>query len=121
MHYLASPYTHSDPDVVLSRVDDTSRACAHLASINIHTISPILHWHHTALARALPTSHHYWLAYNHSLILRCDSVIFLTLDGWESSLGIIDELTFTRRHSIPHSFLTLEALLLLSAAEAHNL
>ena len=121
MHYLASPYSHSDPDVVLSRFNDTSRAAAHLASISIHTISPILHWHHTARTHSLPTSHNYWLTYNHSLIRHCDSVIFLTLDGWQSSLGLADELTFVRRLHIPHTFLTLDALLLLSAAEAHKI
>jgi hypothetical protein len=121
MHYLASPYSHPDPDVVLSRFNDTSRAAAHLASLSIYIISPILHWHHTALTHTLPTSHCYWRTYNHSLILRCDSIIFLTLDGWQASSGIADELTFARSENISYSFITLDALLLLSAAEAHKL
>jgi hypothetical protein len=121
MHYLASPYTHSDPEVVLSRYDDTLLAVSTLARLNIHVISPIILWHQAAITHSLPTSHHFWQSFNESLLTRCSSLILLQLDGWQSSAGIAHELNFAAAHQLPITHLTPSSLLLLSATEAHQL
>ena len=50
MIYLASPYTHDDPNVERERYESVCTVCAKFARLGKHVYSPIAHWHPIALA-----------------------------------------------------------------------
>jgi hypothetical protein len=102
MIYLASPYTHKDPDIVAARVLETQRVAVHLWVEHRKVVfSPIMHWHHAAIDQDLPTDAKSWQDYNEEIMMRCDAVYLLCLDGWESSVGMKAELEFATTLNLP--------------------
>src|SRR4051812_15243129 len=85
MIYLASPYSHDDPTVREERFREACRATAALIDVGEVVYSPIVHSHPLA-AHGLPTAWEFWEKQDRELIARCDEVVVLTLDGWESSV-----------------------------------
>jgi hypothetical protein len=104
-HYLASPYTHKDPDV-MNRRNLEAMECLHwLLEHRVWTYSPIVHCHPIALRWALPRSNDFWKEYNRNMLERARSMLILKVDGWESSEGIRDETDFARKRKIEVTFI----------------
>ena len=97
MIYLASPYSHPDKDVVADRVLQTQRLAVKLWTEYRRIIfSPVMHWHHAAIDQDLPTDAASWQDYNNKMILLCEVVCVVTLDGWEDSKGVAAEIAFAK-------------------------
>jgi hypothetical protein len=92
--YLASPYTHGDPEVVLNRYFAARRAMAHLMKRGLFVVSPIVIGHAAAEEVDLPTDYEFWWDFNACLMLRSCGMIILRLDGWQHSRGISAEQGF---------------------------
>lgn len=99
--YLASPYTHADPDVVTRRYLDAVRALAMLMRAGLHAISPIAMSHPAAVAYDLPGEFAYWQELDRKLIDACACVYVLALPGWTSSVGVADEIAYALAQGKP--------------------
>lgn len=102
--YLASPYSHPDPEVREKRFRDVCHAAGRLMRLGLHIYSPIAHSHPIAMQTDLPTSWEFWSAYDEAIISRCSEVRVLTIAGWETSIGITAEIEIANRLGIPVTF-----------------
>jgi hypothetical protein len=107
MIYLASPYSHPDPAAREERFHAACRAAAALLRAGHAVFSPIARSH--ALARhGLPADWTFWQRYDRDLLARCDAVVVLTLDGWETSVGVREEIRIARELGKPVRYLAPE-------------
>lgn len=104
--YLASPYSSTDPELVKERFLTTERATAKLMQRGITVYSPIVHCHEIATKFSMPTDAEYWQRFNHRFISVARKLLVLTLDGWEQSLGVRDEIRYAITHMKPIDYLT---------------
>lgn len=91
MIYLASPYSHPDPDVREQRYRAACHAAAELIQAGHIVFSPVIH-SHPLTAFGLPTGWEFWQRVDLALLERCDEVVVLKLEGWEESVGVHAEI-----------------------------
>lgn len=114
--YLASPYTPTEEQIAKhraaapgsadevaasikrARFDAVCRATAALMRAGVHVISPIAASHPVALAGELPGDFAFWQALDRELIDACAEVWVLAIDGWDTSVGIADEVEYALEH-----------------------
>ena len=94
MIYLASPYTHKQPEVEQLRYEQVMDITAHLMGLNCPVFSPIVHCHILAKKYKLPTDFSYWQSYSESAIVSCESFMIAAIDGWKDSRGVRTEYKF---------------------------
>jgi nucleoside 2-deoxyribosyltransferase len=100
--YLASPYSHPDPDVRQRRYVEACMAAAKLMEEGAAVFSPIAHGHSVAEHGGLPAmDHEFWMAQCLPWVERCDELVILTLDGWRESRGIQCEIAQASLVDIP--------------------
>ena len=90
--YLATPYSHPNPDVREERFRAVNKAAADLMRSGLHIYSPISHTHPIAMAGDLPLGWDYWQAYDRAILSACCKLIVLKLDGWKDSKGVAGEI-----------------------------
>ena len=91
MIYLASAYSHPDPDVREQRFFEACRAAARLMRAGKAVHAPICHSH--PIARfGLPTEWSFWEATDREHLARCTEVVVLLIDGWRESEGVRAEI-----------------------------
>lgn len=100
IHYLATPYTHTNPAVVQARVDETMRYAHALLAAGITVFSPILHCHHLALSHAMPTDAQFWWNYNKRHLEIFRRVIACQIDGWQQSRGMKMEIDWAQANGV---------------------
>jgi hypothetical protein len=91
MIYLASPYSHPDPQVREQRFHAASAAAAVLMRAGHQVFSPIAHGH-PLTQHGLPGDWRFWEPHARWCLERCDEVVVLMLDGWEASQGVQAEI-----------------------------
>lgn len=96
MIYLASPYSDPDPAVQEQRFDATCAAAGYLIGHGRLLFSPIAHSHPIAQRGGLQTDYAYWSIWNRQMIKACDELWVLMLDGWETSAGVLSEVSEAR-------------------------
>lgn len=100
MIYLASPYSHPDPDVREQRFEAACAAAAALLRAGHRVYSPIAHSH--PLTRyGLPGDWAFWERHDRWYLERCDEVVVLMLEGWDSSEGVQAEIDYATRLGKP--------------------
>lgn len=101
--YLASPYTHSDPETVDLRYRVACAAAAILMEEGHTVFSPIAHSHAIAdhLPDALRFNHDHWLRQDFAILEHCDELHVLPLPGWRDSRGVSTEIHFANARQIP--------------------
>lgn len=99
--YLASPYTHADPEVRRMRFEEAERALAWMLGKRIWAYSPIVHCHQLSIRNALPPNHEFWFEYDCAMIRASEGVAVLQIDGWEQSKGVRAELDFAAGICLP--------------------
>ncbi len=111
--YLASPYMHPDADVRLNRFNEAVRCMHWLLYQRIWTFSPIVHGHSIAVQFGMPKDAQFWTKFNEAILEKADEMLILTLDGWEDSKGIRDEVAFCcrpeRQYYIPIRYISPQA------------
>jgi nucleoside 2-deoxyribosyltransferase len=107
MIYLASPYSHPDPAVREERFHAACHAVAALLLAGEPAISPIAH-SHPLVELGLPADWTFWQRYDRDLLARCDAVVVLTLDGWETSVGVREEIRIAQELGKPVRYLAPE-------------
>ena len=93
MIYLASPFTHKDPEVQAVRARRAANAAADLMMAGEVIYSPIAHGCaiDTFLPRVLSLSHDFWMKQCLAILEKCDALYVLMLDGWDESVGLLLE------------------------------
>jgi nucleoside 2-deoxyribosyltransferase len=107
--YLASPYSHPDPVVVLERFHEVCRWSAALLADNINVISPIAHSHPISVASEGildPLNWEVWQKLDFTILDRCDQLWLCNMDGWRNSVGCKAEVQRARSQGKPCRLLT---------------
>lgn len=108
MIYLASPYSHANPQVVATRVQQTRMCFVNLLAAQRHVFSPILLCHEASILYELPGDAAYWQAMNEDFLSRMDEMYVLTLPGWQESKGIKMEIDFAEARLIPITYINVK-------------
>jgi len=90
--YLASPYTHPDPQVMQARYDSARTCINQMLMQGDHVFSPIVHGHPIAALGNLPHDFNWWQDRCLDWLERCDTLAVLVIDGWEESCGLQAEI-----------------------------
>jgi Domain of unknown function (DUF1937) len=109
--YLASPYSHKDPAVVLHRFNEVCRWTAALLAQDVKVISPIAHSHPVSAASGGlldPLDWATWQKLDFSILDRCDELWLCNMDGWRHSVGCEAEVKRAKREGKPCYLLTLK-------------
>jgi len=104
MIYLACPYTHPDPAVRQHRFREACRSSAALIRAGHVVFCPIVH-SHPLVEFDLPTDWQSWERIDREFLRRCDEIVVLMLEGWETSAGVRAELAFAAEVGLPVHFL----------------
>jgi len=100
--YLASPYTHEDKEVMISRYEEALQVSARLLKENYLVFSPIVHCHPIAIAHGLPRDYEFWQAYSDSFLLRwAEAIVVLLLPGALNSKGVQAEIVLAEGTGLP--------------------
>lgn len=104
--YLAQPYTHKCPLVRETRYHKALAAEAKIIRRGgICVINPIGMCHELSKSHTLPTGYEYWKERDRTLIERSDETWVLMMDGWRESVGVKDEIAYTRKLGKPIIYL----------------
>lgn len=94
LYYLATPYSHEDRKIVEKRYEDARDAAHKLTMLGYLLIEPIGMSHDKARVWDLPKGYEYWKERDRAYIDHCQGVIVYTMDGWDKSVGVKDEITY---------------------------
>lgn len=108
MIYIASPYSHDDPAVRHERFMAALRYANDLICEGEIAFSAIAYGHPFACYAAAPTDFLSWRALNHYMIALSRKVHVLTLDGWEQSAGVKDEILYATEIDKPIIFVEVD-------------
>ena len=108
MIYLASPYSHDDPNVRTQRFDDVCFMASLLMKRGFKVFSPIAHSHPIAVPWGLPDDIEFWKDFDFWFIDRCDEFWVLMIDGWDESKGIEKEIDFAEAIEKPIKYVDME-------------
>jgi nucleoside 2-deoxyribosyltransferase len=100
--YLASPYSHPDPEVKERRFEAACRAAARYMDRGFQVFCPIAHSHPIEkIGMDAIRNEAFWLHQDFAILRHCDRLVVLCLDGWTESRGIEREREFATCHGIP--------------------
>lgn len=91
--YLASPYSHRHSSVKMERFHAVCKKAADLMRSGLFVFSPIAHTHPISLYD-LPGDWEFWKEYDEIMLKKCDKMLVLMLEGWETSKGVQAEVEF---------------------------
>ncbi len=94
--YIASPYSHQDPEERQVRFEAVCLYCVLLINDGCHVYSPIAHTHPIALLGDLPKGWDYWQSFDRIMIEACSCVYALQIPGWEKSVGMTEEIKIAK-------------------------
>lgn len=100
-YYLASPYTHDDPNVIENRVESAHTLFCVLTSFGLHIYNATYETHRAAHLHKLPTHFEFWKEHNSAFIQPGAGVIVHEQDGWEESRGVKHEIEEARTAGLP--------------------
>jgi hypothetical protein len=89
--YLATPYTHPDPQIMRQRFELACIIAGELMKKGHYVFSPIAHSHPIALHSTLGGAWAQWQDFCTLMVNRCDQLGIVTLSGWSKSVGIAEE------------------------------
>lgn len=110
LYYLASPYSSNDPYIRERRYLDVLKIGADLTTLGLVLIEPIAMSHHQAQRFNLPTGYDFWQHRDRRFIDLCCAVIICTLDGWQESVGVRDEIAYAHAQGKPVYYLNPDRL-----------
>jgi hypothetical protein len=64
--------------------------------------SPIVHYHHMAVAHKMPTNWEWWWKLNKEMLDHCTTILELRIDGWETSKGMQAEIKYAEETEMEH-------------------
>ena len=109
--YIASPFSHEDPEIRIQREADAKRAEAFINDTydGVRAYSPIAETADQERRGVVPQEG--WYLYDFAMLAKADRLIVLKLEGWETSIGISLEIAFALGRKIPIRYFTLDEIL----------
>lgn len=102
MIYLASPYSHEDPAVVMRRFIQTERATAIWLKEGHPVFSPIVMTHQISYKYDMPKeAGPFWWEHNQKWLAASERLWMLQLGGWMDSKGMKMEFEYAAHLGIP--------------------
>ena len=102
--YVAAPYTHSNPNIVQSRMGALERHLAELSAKGEVSFSPLLMHYCLGKGVELPGDYGFWRNHCLTLLSKSDILDVLMLPGWNASEGVADEIGFAKAKGITVRF-----------------
>lgn len=99
MKYIAAPYTHADKDVIQKRIELVYKTIYFYTLKGEHATSPLF-MHEIATRYNIDGSYGFWQKYCLDLLSRCDEMLVLCIDGWETSVGVQAEIKYCEDNDI---------------------
>lgn len=99
--YLASPYSHPDPEVREQRAIAVNDFSGKLLAAGVHVYATIWMTHRAAVHHDLPKDHLFWLAFNKAFIDPSAGIIVCDIPGWQDSKGCQQEIEYCKSISKP--------------------
>lgn len=93
--YLASPYSHRLPEVMVSRWRVVCRIAANLMQKGIFVYSPIAH-NHPCVEFGCPRTWEFWEQYDRAFLNVCSRMLIANIEGWETSTGVNAEIVIAK-------------------------
>lgn len=101
MIYIASPYSHPEPEIRSKRFYIALYYAGALKKEGIVCFSPIVYGHHFALHNWTDTDHESWLDFNNKMMDMADEIHMLQINGWRESRGMQYEAAYAMENDIP--------------------
>ncbi len=111
MEYLATPYSHKSQEVKDYRAAVSDVIAMELTMQGRLIYAPMSSWHHIARKYDMPTDAKFWEKLNMSFLANSDRLLVIMLPGWETSVGVNDEIEFAVKHDIEIVYLNPELYL----------
>ena len=83
MIYLATPYSHPDPEVMKARFRQACRIAGELMLAGKVVYCPIAHTHAIAEETGIDRTWEFWERFDRPFIEVCTEVCVAKMDGWE--------------------------------------
>ena len=101
--YLASPYSHDDPDVVEERVRVAGAVAARMMEFGVAVFSPVVHSHYICdhLPPSMRYDHEFWMTQDLAVLKSASKLVVLQLKGWKRSRGVAREIAAAEAVGIP--------------------
>ena len=101
LYYLASPYTSDEPGLREKRAQDVAYAAGVLIERGYNVFCPIAQSHYIAENSDVQAAggdevHNLWMRVDLAVLERSDALVVLTLDGFDESRGVAEEIEFAR-------------------------
>lgn len=96
LSYLAAPYSHQYPEIVIKRIELLMKADLDL-TVNHQkiTVSP-LYKHYMLPYGNIPGDWNYWENYSKALMDQCKELIIVEMDEWKKSTGVLAEIEYAK-------------------------
>lgn len=104
--YIASPYTHSDPDVMQARYEAVVAYTAAMFENKELCFSPIVHCHPLAIVANLPRDIDFWQQYDTIMVSQASELHMLRLPNWAESKGCQFECDLAGKLGIPIKYVS---------------
>jgi hypothetical protein len=104
--YLASPYSHHDPKVVIARYNAVLREAARRMESGEVVFCPIAHSHSIAevMTSGRQFDHAFWMRQDFPMVAHAAKLVVYCLPGWDESRGVNEEVHLANRIGIPVEF-----------------
>lgn len=101
--YLASPYSHFDPAVMVQRYHAVVREAARRMRRGEVIYCPIAHSHPIGLEmpEGESTNHDFWMKQCIPLLAHSSKLVVYCIPGWDQSRGVNEEIHLAQRLGIP--------------------
>lgn len=100
LYYLAAPYSHPDKAVIDERMEIFCKVDARLIDAGYHTVSPLSKHFILNYGYNLGGDWAYWGEYSKKLLSLCHAMFVICIDGWETSVGVLEEIKLARQLNI---------------------
>ena len=101
--YLASPYSHPDPEVRQDRFERAVVAAGKLMRRGRTVFCPIAHSHDIGIYLGEESSFEFWMRQDLPILRHCAELVVLMLPGWRDSRGVRREIDTAYAIGIPVS------------------
>lgn len=109
MIFLSSPYSHKDKGVIEQRVQLASKICAKMVANGEVVISPIVYGHTLLQYHEMPSDWTFWKNYCETFLIKCDKLIVVKMEGWDTSEGVTAEIKFAIDNNIIVEYMEINA------------
>lgn len=100
MIYLAAPYNDKCSLIIQSRMEAVYEAMAEYTKRGEYIITPLV-MHEVVTRHGIDGTFEFWRGYCFDLLIKCDKMVVLMLDGWTNSSGVASEIEFCNLNNIP--------------------